>query len=68
MNGGTARTLLDDVTACDFAAFNESNGVLGLPLSDTGCDPIRRIEITLTCVREGVTVILRTRVFVRSTM
>lgn len=67
-NAGTAQVLMNDVTAFSIAAFDESNTQLGFNLSGATCDPIRRLEFTLTAVREGTTVTLRTRVFLRSTM
>ncbi len=66
--GGSPYTLLTDVSAFSIATFNEDNTALAATLSGDQCDPIRRIEITITQSRYGVQDTLRTRLFVRSTM
>ena len=68
INGGAASRLLTPVTAFQVRALDESNAVLALPRTGVGCDPIRRLELTITVERYGTSVTLRTRVFVRSTM
>jgi prepilin-type N-terminal cleavage/methylation domain-containing protein len=66
--GGTASILLSDVTAFTPKLYDESNSLIVLPVTTTACDPIRRIELTITVQRYGVSETLRSRVFLRSTM
>jgi hypothetical protein len=66
--GGTARTLLDNVSSLALQSYDQSNAALGATLSGAGCDPIRRIQITLAVQKSGITETLRTRVFLRSLM
>lgn len=66
--GSTPVVLLRDVTAFTVAAFNESDAALVLPLSGSGCDPIRRLSVSVTLSRNGQTESLRTKVFLRSTL
>ncbi len=68
VNGGATALLLSDVTACTITAFDEDNTQLGASLSGAGCDPIRRLLVSVTVQRNGVSETLRTRVFIRSTM
>jgi len=68
INGGAQRVLMSDVSAFGVSAFDESNAALGATLSGAACDPIRRLELTLTASRHGVTATVRTRVYLRSTM
>jgi prepilin-type N-terminal cleavage/methylation domain-containing protein len=67
-NGGTAAPLLDDVSALAIQTYDESNTALGASLSGASCDPIRRIQVSLTVTRSGQSTSLRTRVFIRSLM
>jgi len=60
--------LIGDVTAFTVQTYNESNTALSATLSGAACDPIRRIMVTITTQRAGVTQTLRTKLFVRSTM
>ena len=66
--GGTARILQEDVTAFSVQAFDESNAALAGTLNDAACDAVRRVQITLTVQRSGVTETLRTKIFLRCTM
>jgi len=68
VNGGAAALLLSDVTACTITTFDEDNAQLGASLSGAGCDPIRRILVSVTVQRSGVSETLRTRLYIRSTM
>ena len=68
INGGTAAVLQTNVSSFSVQAFNESNTALGATLSTTGCDPIRRILLTITVTRDSISETLRARVFLRSTM
>ena len=66
--GGTARPVLNDVTAFTVTCYNESNAALAASLSGAATQPIRRIQIQVTVSRQGVTESLRARAFVRSLM
>lgn len=66
--GGTARPILENVTAFTIACYNESNTALAATLSGAATQPIRRIEVSVTVSRQGQTETLRTRVFIRSLM
>jgi prepilin-type N-terminal cleavage/methylation domain-containing protein len=66
--GGTARPLLTDVTAFSVEAYDADNALLIAPMIDDACDPIRRIAITATIQRRGVSETLRTKVFLRTMM
>ena len=67
-NGGTAAVLQNNVTAFTVQTYDESNSALAASLSGNNCDPIRRIQLTLTMQRHGVTESLRTKMFLRETM
>lgn len=66
--GGAAAVLLTDVSSLTVAAFDESNVSVSLPAAGAGCDAIRRVSLTVTLDRAGVTETLRSRIFLRSTM
>lgn len=66
--GGSAQTLLDDVTAFDVATFDEGNTALAGTMSGASCEAIRRIRVTITVQDGGVSETLRTRVFIRALM
>lgn len=68
IDGGATRTLLGDVTAFSVRAYDESNTALALNLSDAECDAVRRLEVTITLGRSGVTHTIRTRIFLRGMM
>lgn len=68
INGGTARTLLTDVTAFTLDAYNESNAAVTLPVTNSACDVIRRVQVSITLQRSGVTARLRTKLYLRCTM
>jgi prepilin-type N-terminal cleavage/methylation domain-containing protein len=59
--------LMTDVTTMNIRKYNESNVQVGPTLVAAACDPIRRVEITLTAQRQGVSHTLRGRVFLRCT-
>ncbi len=67
-NGGTARVLLSDVTSFSVQAYDESNAAMAATLNDAQCDQVRRVAISITLQRAGVSESLRTRVFLRCTM
>ncbi len=62
---GVARTLATDVSAFSVQCYDQSNSPLATSLSGDACDPVRRVEVTLTLTRNGVSETLRTRVFLR---
>ncbi len=68
MAGGTTRTLLEDVTGFTIAIFDESNASLSLPRTGDDCHAIRRIRVTITISRNGVTHSLSSKLFLRSMM
>jgi hypothetical protein len=67
-SGGSAALLLSDVSAFTLAAFDESDASLALPRSGDDCDAIRRIQVSVTLQRYGVSQTLSTKVFLRSTI
>jgi prepilin-type N-terminal cleavage/methylation domain-containing protein len=69
-NGAAAELLQGDVTGLTLRLYDESDAQIAVPLpaNDPDIDDIRRIEVELTLAREGVSVTLRSRVFIRATM
>lgn len=67
-SGGTARPIMNSVSAFSIAVYNESNAAITLPVSGSATQAIRRIQIQVTNSRETVSETLRTRVFLRATM
>jgi len=67
VKGGPARVLLDDVTGFSIQTFDENNAALPPTLSGIACDAIRRIGLSITLARHGVSETLTARVFMRST-
>jgi prepilin-type N-terminal cleavage/methylation domain-containing protein len=68
VDGGAPAVLLTDVTACTIATFDEDNAPLGASLAGAACDDIRRVSVSVTVTRGGVSETLRTKVFIRATM
>lgn len=68
LNGGSAVTIMRDVTALSVRAYDEDNTPMASSLSGTGCDDIRRVQVEITATRDGVTEHLRTKVYLRCTM
>jgi prepilin-type N-terminal cleavage/methylation domain-containing protein len=66
--GGTARILQEDVTAFNVQAFDQNNAAMSGTLNDAACDAVRRVQITVTVQRSGVTETLRSKFFLRCTM
>lgn len=64
--GGSACTLLTNVSAFNLQCYDESNVALASSLSGNACAAIRRVQITVSVQRGGITETLRTRVFLRS--
>jgi prepilin-type N-terminal cleavage/methylation domain-containing protein len=67
-NAGPARVLARDVTQFALAVFDENNAPIALPLAGAACQPIRRVEVTLTLARSGVSSTVRTKLFLRCTV
>lgn len=67
-DGGTARVLLTDVSAFAIQTYDESNNALSQPRQAAQCDPIRRVQVTITLTRHGESETIRAKVFLRSTM
>lgn len=65
---GVASSLTGDVSDFQIRAFDQDNAAMALSLSGDACDPVRRLELTLTLSRNGVSETLRTRVFLRCMM
>jgi len=66
--GGAARTLLDNVSALTIQAYDESDLALGPSLSGDACDPVRRLQLTMTTSKYGVSETVQCKVFLRCTM
>lgn len=66
--GSDGEPLISGVTAFSLRCFNESNAALAATLNGSAAADVRRIEVTLTASREGLTDTLRTRVYLRCTM
>lgn len=66
--GGPSSILLKDVSAFSVTAYDQSNTALAASLSGGACDSIRRIRVSITLTRSGVSETLRTKVFIRSMM
>lgn len=64
--GAAAQPLLTDVSAFSVQALDSQGTAMGSNLSGSACDPIRRLSITISTTRAGVTETLRTRVFIRA--
>ncbi|MFN9973951.1 MAG: type II secretion system protein [Phycisphaerae bacterium] len=65
---GVATTLVGDVSDFQVRAFDQSNAAMATALSGDECDPVRRLQFTLTLSRNGVSETVRTRVFLRCMM
>ena len=66
--GGTAEVLLQDVTAMTVSTFDETNTALAATLSGSATAPIRRVQVSVTITRNGVSQSLTGRVFLRGLM
>jgi prepilin-type N-terminal cleavage/methylation domain-containing protein len=65
---GVTTTLLGNVSNFQVRAFDQNSAAMAVSLSGNACDPVRRIELTFTLSRNGVSETLRTRVFLRCMM
>ncbi len=66
--GADGTALISGVTAFSVRCYDEGNAALAASLSGAAVNNIRRIEITITAAREGLTDTLRTRIYLRCTM
>lgn len=66
IDSGTPRVLLEHVSSFSVKALGEDRQELGLPISGSGCDPVRLLLVTLGVTTNGITDTLRVTVFVRS--
>lgn len=67
-SGGTARPIVENVTAFTVSCYDQSNTLLAASLSGAATQPIRRIQLQISVSRQTQTETLRTRVFIRSLM
>ena len=67
-SGGAASILLDNVTGFAVQCYDESDAALAAALSGPQCYPIRRIKVSFTVSRQGISDTLRAKFFIRSTM
>ncbi len=67
-SGAPPVPLLSGVSSFSLLAFDENNDPLPSTLTGAQTRPIRRIEVSITLDRHGVTQTLRTRIYLRSTM
>jgi prepilin-type N-terminal cleavage/methylation domain-containing protein len=65
-DGEPAAPILTDASALDIRCFDEAGSALAANLSGAAAEPVRRVEVTITVQRAGITETLRTRVFIRS--
>ncbi|MCZ6835908.1 MAG: type II secretion system protein [Planctomycetota bacterium] len=68
VDGGAEHALLTQVTNFTIQSYDEDNTALAGSLSAGSCDPVRRLKISITLTRHGVSATLGTKVFIRSTM
>ena len=66
--GGAENPILQHVSAFTLTCFDQNNAALPASMSGAATQAIRRIELSVTVTREGVSQTLRTRVFIRCTM
>lgn len=67
-SGGTARAILNDVSAFTITAYDESNTALTPPLSGNSTQAIRRLQLEVTLSLHGISETLRMKVYIRCTM
>ncbi len=68
VDGGVSARLMSNVTACTVSTYDEDNTQLAWILGGASCDAIRRVQVDVTAVRNGITENLRTKMYIRSTM
>ncbi|QYU70061.1 prepilin-type N-terminal cleavage/methylation domain-containing protein [Leptolyngbya sp. 15MV] len=62
---GVSAVLARDVTAMQFAAFDQNGAALAMPLSDASLAAVRRVQVSITATRAGQSESARTRVYLR---
>jgi prepilin-type N-terminal cleavage/methylation domain-containing protein len=67
-SGAAAATLLTDVSDFSIQCYNDKGEDLATSLSGSACQPIRRVQVSITLSRGGLSDTIRTRVFIRSMM
>lgn len=69
-SSNTTSTLIGSTSSLSIAvaAFDETGTAITLPAAGSACDGIRRLSLTITATRSGMTESLRTRVYLRCTM
>jgi hypothetical protein len=68
LSGGTAEVLLQDVSAVTISTYDETDTALAATLSGSGTNPVRRIQVSISLTRNGVTQSLTGKVFLRGLM
>ena len=66
-DGGPPRVLLEDVVTLTIRTVDDDAALLPASLSGSGCDAIRRVEVSITLARSGISESLTARAFIRST-
>lgn len=64
-DSGANSVLAADVSSFALQTFDESNAALATTLNGDACDAVRRVQVTLTLSRAGVSETLRSRFFLR---
>lgn len=65
---GEPEAILSGVTSLSIEAFDQSGAPLPGTLAGSACNGVRRLQVSITVQRQGVTHSLRTRLFIRGTM
>jgi len=66
--GGSVQPMLRNVSSFAIQCYDQDGTALATSLSGSGIDPVRRVQITVTVSKNGLSETLRTRVFLRNTM
>ena len=65
---GLTATLATSVTSFVVQGYDEANAAMAASLSGAACDGVRRLSVTVTATRSGITESLRTKVYLRCAM
>ncbi len=65
---GTAQPMLRNVSSFAIQCYDQDGTALATSLSGSGIDPVRRVQITITLSKNGLSETIRSRVFLRNTM
>lgn len=68
VDGGAAIILVDDVTGFTIDTFDHTNAPLPAVPTPAEREQIRRIAVSVTVLRSGITQSVQTKLFIRSTM